>query len=167
MLRVRRILGLRAFFYFGFYFGLHFGIGVVAAGLSFLAAFFAALLQLFLAHARLLRGLFGLRKLFEQSRRRHLKCGKLLEACIERTVVNDLRIELPLDPSLQAHLADAFDVAGTRPETQTVEGVENRFVFAQVGGWQTFERRRLRLCLRRTRLTLFTISKDGWRNRSE
>ena len=45
-------------------------------------------------------------------------------------------MKLRLDPVFEAGLFNLFHLAGTGTESQTVEGVQNRFLFVQFADWK-------------------------------
>ena len=51
-----------------------------------------------------------------------------VQARLERQVVNSLRIELLVDPSIHTHRLDPLDTPGPGPEGQTIEGLQSAFV---------------------------------------
>jgi hypothetical protein len=93
----------------------------------------AASSVLFLRHAFFLRGLLRRRKFIQQFLRRHFQRRILFEPRIERRIVNGLGVELFVDPFLEAHFSHGFDIAWTRAVRETIERVQNGFIFAEFG----------------------------------
>jgi hypothetical protein len=60
--------------------------------------------------------------------------GELSETGLEGGVVNGLGAQLLGEPVLQAQLADRFQIAGTRAEGETIEGLEDALVAAEFSG---------------------------------
>ncbi len=64
---------------------------------------------------------------------------KILQPGIQRFVLDRIGIQLLIDPFGQAHLLDAFEVAGPRSVRETVQRMKDRFVYAEVGNRQAFQ----------------------------
>ena len=65
--------------------------------------------------------------------------GNRCEARIESGIVNRIRMQLLIDPFLQAHFLDALEIARARTKAQTIERLQNGFVFGQLLGGQSLQ----------------------------
>ena len=68
------------------------------------------------------------RKVFDHLARVHAQGAKGCQAGIESVIVNFFRMQLLIDPLVDAHRRYPFDIAGARPEGQPVERVQSTFL---------------------------------------
>ncbi len=88
---------------------------------------------------------------------RHPQSAVLDEAAIERGIGNLSRIELLVNPIVEPHGLDPFDVPGTRPKGEPLQGMHHAIVLGQSRRW-------LRLLARRA---CGVRRKNGWAREQE
>ncbi len=81
----------------------------------------------------LLGVLIGTRIFLEQLLRGHRERRIALQTLIQVGVIDRFGMELLLDPFFQAHLANSFDIARTRAVREAIHGVQDGFVFGELG----------------------------------
>ena len=57
--------------------------------------------------------------------------GNRSQARIQSGVINRIRMQLLIDPFLQAHFLDALEIARARPKSQSIERLQDGFIFSQ------------------------------------